>query len=107
MEDNNLLTSTKECLKCHEIKHFSSFSSSKNGKYGLHNWCKKCVSDYNKEKYHEAPEAKIDKSRQWNLRNLGKINKYQRIHRRKKNPNLKEHNRIEIPDVEFNPSLDF
>lgn len=43
----------KKCKRCNIEKEHIEFSLSKNSKDGLNSWCKKCKSDYNKERLKE------------------------------------------------------
>lgn len=53
MEDNK-----KQCIKCFEYKTFNEFHKCKNGRFGLHNYCKLCNSLY-KKKYIQNNKEKI------------------------------------------------
>lgn len=35
----------KQCSKCKEVKDISLFAKSKTAKYGIHSWCKQCMTD--------------------------------------------------------------
>ena len=41
----------KKCSKCKQIKPLSDFHKSKNGKFGVHHYCKKCNSKFRKSTY--------------------------------------------------------
>lgn len=42
----------KNCLICQQALPLDAFGPNKNGRDGLHPWCRACVSDYNKARYH-------------------------------------------------------
>jgi hypothetical protein len=44
---------TKVCSKCDEEKELGAFCKSKDGKYGVHSQCRKCVSEYHKLHYQQ------------------------------------------------------
>ena len=77
-ENINSLFENKICLKCQSTKAFSEFTKSKTGKFGLHNWCRDCLSEYNKNIYKNNREEKIQKSTEWNQENYKKVKKYKR-----------------------------
>jgi hypothetical protein len=35
----------KQCSKCKEVKNLSLFAKNKSAKYGIHSWCKQCMTD--------------------------------------------------------------
>ncbi len=41
---------SKQCTKCDETKPLDGFTRDKRGKYGRHNWCKKCCDEYNRRR---------------------------------------------------------
>ena len=65
MGENNLI---KECVKCKQSKTLNEFHKCKNGRMGLHNYCKQCSSEHKKQyckenaayikAYKQRPEVK-------------------------------------------------
>lgn len=49
----------KVCSKCKKNKPFSEFNKSKNSKFGLHHYCRKCVSLCRKNRYEHNTEKQI------------------------------------------------
>ncbi len=99
-DENNNLISEKKCLVCLNIKPLSDFNKSINGKFGVHNWCRLCVSEYNKNQYENSKDIKKRKSELWNLDNIDKTKEYKRKSYYKKMGK-------EVPEVkEINPLND-
>lgn len=67
----------KECTKCGDNKKKAEFYKKKNG--GLSCWCKECIRERNRKRYHERKEeSKQDKEKKKNYHN----GKY--VHKEKK-----------------------
>ena len=67
---------SKVCIKCEVERPLDQFTKSRTGKYGRHNWCRECLSIYNKIKYKEAPAEKIERAAKWNQEHPNKVKKY-------------------------------
>lgn len=53
------MSETKKCTKCGEVKELAEFSPAKDRKPSVSSWCKKCLSNYGKDRR----LADIDKAR--------------------------------------------
>jgi len=82
----------KVCINCRESKPLDAFNKSGTGTYGLHNYCKVCISQYNKKGYRKNRREKIKKSVEWNNGHKDKLKEYQENFREKQNKG------IDIPD---------
>lgn len=51
--------STKSCSRCKTDKPIDSFGKG-SGKYGLHQWCKQCLSDYARERHASVREFDLE-----------------------------------------------
>lgn len=49
----------KTCLICEQSLDESCFSYCRTGRFGLHPWCKPCVSAYNRARYNATTSPKI------------------------------------------------
>ena len=54
----------KKCIKCNEIKHYSSFTKKKSGKYGVRTMCKSCEILHRQEIKNNP--VLLDKRRKYN-----------------------------------------
>lgn len=54
----------KTCLVCQSTLPSDFFSPAKNGRGGLHPWCRDCVREYNRSRYHhgKSPRAYVRKT---------------------------------------------
>ena len=68
----------KKCNKCGRwlVASKVNFSKNKNGKYGLHSWCKECVSAYNRKYYTENNEHKAKYNKKYRETPRGQSHKF-------------------------------
>ena len=62
----------KTCSKCKIEKELTEFNKNKTKKDGLHNLCKSCVKEYNKEYYKENKDIIIKQVREYRAKNKSK-----------------------------------
>ena len=76
MDNNEALIKT--CTKCGKQLPATTdyFHKKKNGKYGLHSICKKCIKEYNKQRFESNRDEILQKKREYNHNNKEKINEY-------------------------------
>lgn len=57
----------KQCSKCKQllVAYKNNFNKHPNGKYGLQNKCKNCISQYNKQNYEENQDHKKELSKKY------------------------------------------
>ena len=66
MDASESIIKTKICGKCKIEKPFADFTKSKNGLFKLHNFCKICLKQYNKEIYQRDKEKVKESVKEWN-----------------------------------------
>ena len=106
LDEYGRVVTDKKCLKCHQVKVFDDFNTSKNGKYKRHNYCKICLRAENKKNYEQNRQARIDHVKNWNRRNKNKTRVYVSNYQDKINPGRKKREpKIYIPDSPDIPDL--
>lgn len=104
-KDGRVITD-KECLKCHQVKFFDEFNTSKSGKYGRHNYCMLCLRAENKKNYDKSRESRIENVIRWNRRNKNKTKIYMERYLDRERPNRKKRiKNVGIPDILDIPEL--
>lgn len=93
---------TKKCTKCTTEKPLVEFSPSKQGKFGVFCYCKKCSSALATERYHKDIVKSRAKMRENRLKNPEKArlncrNQYHKNKNKHKNYSLKKYN-IDLND---------
>lgn len=68
MDAPDSIIQTKICGKCKQEKPFVDFTKSKNGLRGRHNFCRICLSQYNKEIYQRDKEKVKQDVKKWNAK---------------------------------------
>ena len=104
------LITQKICGKCKESKPFKEFTKSKNGLLGLHNFCRECLSKYNKEIYQRDKEKIKEKVKEWNAEHVEntKIYKAKSYYKKRGKRMPKRAKPNHIPDAKpLPPELDF
>lgn len=65
----------KTCQRCKEQKPLTDFNKKASKPDGLNPWCRKCVSDYRKDKYNERKAQGLEpKTAKWQRDNRDKLN---------------------------------
>ena len=93
----------KVCTRCEKNKDFKYFPKEKKGKYGLGSRCKKCISDYSKERYEKKKEHILEVSKKYRKSNPDKILDYRdrtKEVRKKQAREYKENHREEIREYQ-------
>jgi 5-methylcytosine-specific restriction endonuclease McrA len=68
----------KQCSKCKESKSLDQFNKSKNGKYGVSNYCKECTSKYHKEYYTNNKDRLSKHRKEYYTNNKDRLTKYKK-----------------------------
>lgn len=76
MDNDEILIKT--CTKCGKQLPATTeyFHKKKNGKYGLHAICKKCIKEYNKQRFESNRDEILQKNREYNHSNKEKIKEH-------------------------------
>lgn len=70
-----VLADTKYCQRCKEVKPKSDFNKKASRADGLNPWCRKCVSDYRKDRYNDRKAQGLEPATaQWQRDNKDKLN---------------------------------
>lgn len=81
---------SKVCNTCNELKEFKEYNKRKTNKDGLHNQCKKCRKEYQKERYQNNKEQLNKYQKEYNKKNKKQINKYQKDYYQNNKEQLKK-----------------
>lgn len=106
----------KVCIKCHQTKLFSEFTKCRRGLYGLHGFCRQCLSLYNQELYQRTKDIRKIQVKEWGARHheQTKIYKLRSYHKKNggeipKLPNKKKPKKLnpldDLPPID--PNLNF
>ena len=73
----------KICPKCKTLKPISMFSKDKTTKTGYRSYCRECCRKYRRIYYKANQRKLIQRTKDWNIENPGKANKYMKKRRQK------------------------